>query len=163
MTATVVLSWDDVNAAVAVGSSRAERAARRGYTRGVHSEVPSIDRHLHGAAAEIAVARYTGREWIDDLDAFRTLPDVLPDLEVRRPTNPTGDLAVYVDDVLERRFVLATGEIPTFELVGWIVGTEALRIRDTVEGIWRDDDRGGWYVPRRFLRDVAELRATVPA
>lgn len=159
----VVLGPPDVELARSIGNERADWVQRTGASKGLHTRLDRRYSDLHAAGSELVAARFTDREWTMTTLPGRDRPDVLPDIEVRWSRRAAGDLAVYANDHLERRFVLVVGELPEYDVVGWIGGTEALRIRDTVEGIWRDDERGGWYVPRRFLLDADELRAAVPA
>jgi hypothetical protein len=106
------------------GLACAERAERNGWSKNVHTEVPSRWRSRQASGAELALAVWLGDEsrWVDDLDAFRDLPDVLPDLEVRWIRRDYWQLPIYGDDHLERRFVLVAGLMPIYELRGWISG-----------------------------------------
>jgi hypothetical protein len=112
--------------------------------------------HVHGAAAELVVARYLGLYWagsVGDLDAA----DVGP-VQVRAQPEDDGKLIIRPRDRphAEDPFVLVTGKMPDLMIRGWIVA------RAGVRRVGRHSDPGNrgapcWCVPQAFLRPMPEL------
>lgn len=156
MTAQVTLGPDDVARACRLGKELADRAARNGWTRNVHTTADQTERHIEAAGSELAVSLYTGGEWVDDPNAFRTKPDVMPDLEVRRISKDWWRLPVYRDDHPDRRFVLVSGSMPTYTIVGWIQGYDARRVGEFLDQ--HNTGVGAWFVPQNALWPAESLR-----
>lgn len=145
----------DLRRAYETGWARADRAEKHGWTKNVHTTADNHERHAEGAAAELAVARGLDREWVEDPDAFRSKPDVLPDIEVRRIAKAHWRLPVYRDDHEDWRFVLVYGADGTYDLLGWVKGAVAMAI-----GSWEDQHAtgvGAWFVKQADLNPMGEL------
>lgn len=84
--------------------------------------------HIHGAAAEMGVAKYLDRFW-SPLSAGRLgdIPgDVSDGIQVRSTERMDGSLIVHPEDHDEHRFYLAlTYKLPTVVIVGSILGGHA--------------------------------------
>lgn len=113
------------------------------------------DVNLQGFGAEVAVARWSGLVWNR---GNRRKPDVGTDVEVRCVRRADGMLAMYDYDKGSRRFVLAIGSFPTYQIVGWIPGRDGMKARywhpkgSLVMGYTLDVDR--WLVPATDLRGM---------
>lgn len=109
---------------------------------------------IDAVGAELAVAKHTGRYWPAHIYRF-VEPDIPPDIEVRHGTRPDSHLIVRANDYDDRRFVLVTGTMPDFELVGWMGGSDAKRPE------WRKDPNGDgkpcYMVPQSSLNNVSLL------
>lgn len=101
---------------------------------------------IQAAAAEKAFAKAMGLYWADSPD-----PEYDGDVggwQVRSITDPSYNLLLYAEDPDEKPVALVCGEIPEFEVVGWI------RAGDGKREEWRSGERlerGGWIVPRSAL------------
>lgn len=107
-----------------------------------------------GFGAEVAVARWTGLEWNR---GHRRKPDVGDDVEVRNTRRADGLLTVYTYDKPERRFVLAIGTFPSYTIVGWLPGRDAV-----TEAHWRPKGSivAGYTLDvARFIVPQSELRS----
>jgi hypothetical protein len=141
----IVLSPDDLEWALGVGFARYERSEVQGYARGVITTMDNRERHLQAACSELAVARYLDADWLgSDPDAFHAVPDVAPDVEVRRARARDWGLLVTDRDVPERRYVLAFGRQGRWEILGWCRGDAAGRRVDRLEGRIVDDLLDPW-------------------
>jgi len=80
--------------------------------------------HIEGACGELAVAKCLGLYWSGSIDTFKVGGDV-GKLQVRTRSKQYYDLIVRPDDRSADIFILVTGRAPTFQIHGWIVGTEA--------------------------------------
>lgn len=109
----------------------------------------------------MAVAKFLCRYWLAGINTFKD-PDVAPNIEVRRNTYPEGRslLKVKPTDPDARRYVLVRGQMPTFEIVGWIWGHEAKR----PEWLKNYHDYGEvYYVPEAALHLEFKLTTRIAA
>lgn len=87
---------------------------------------------IEAAAAELAFAKATNQYW-----APTSRPDWDGDVgtwQVRHTQRTQGHLIVYNGDRDTDRFVLVTGKIPEFHVIGWLLGAAA--------------KKPGWWAPR---------------
>lgn len=144
----VELTLEEIRVAASVGIERRLRAIARNRQHR-HSwrggDVWEID--IQGAAAEMAVAKAVGRYWTDTADPDYE-GDVGQNVQVRWTARPDGSLLLHPDDKPEHAFVLVTGQIPQFEIRGWLWGAHGKDPR-----FWREDTgRPAFFVPQAALR-----------
>ena len=75
--------------------------------------------------------------------------------EVRGTKYPTGRLILHPKDNNNHIFILVTGKIPTFELVGWIKGIDGKK-----NEFWTDPsntNRYAYFIPQNKLNSINEL------
>ncbi len=82
------------------------------------------DEAIHGAGAECAWARFSGEYWDMHYSDFNR-PDFPPDKGIRQTDLKNGGLIVRPGDHDDHRFILITGRIPNFFVVGWLPVGEA--------------------------------------
>jgi hypothetical protein len=106
---------------------------------------------IEGALGELAVAKHLGIFW----SGGRQGDEDLPGFEVRTRSRPDYDLIVHPEDRDESRFVLVTGALGHYHLVGWILGKDA-----KFDGWWKDPAGGrpAFFVPQYALRPMSEAR-----
>lgn len=116
---------------------------------------------MNSVAAELAVAKATGRYWCGGVNTFKS-NDVVG-LQVRWSKPDTSCLLIRSSDADLDTFVLVTGHMPTFELRGYMRGAEAKN------GVWfrAPNGRPGCYFVPQFalypmapLVDAAQVRLT---
>lgn len=122
---------------------------------------------LAAACAEAAVAKATCCYWTMSAwdsgqhDAYRMLPDVLPNIEVKRIRKQTNPLVVRKRDAEAGRVVVTAYAIPEWfrqvDVVGWLPADVAW---DTGIPASYDPD-GTRLVDQSFLRPVEALTAEV--
>ena len=151
----VTLSLDELRQAAWVGVARTLRAinkARR-EPHGHPVERGEWEISIHGAAAEMAVAKTLGLYWGDD----RKLDyggDVCS-YHVRSTDLSDGHLLLYERDPDDAYFVLVvTAGMPTFLIPGFIQACDGKRADYADAGRLRSP---GWMVPQEALRPVEEL------
>jgi hypothetical protein len=152
---TVTLTWYERLVATTIGLLRQTMSELRGTDRPLCSGEPSDENNIHSAGAEMAVAKFLSRYWLAGVNTFKD-PDVAPNIEVRRNTYPEGQslLKVKPTDPDERRYVMVRGEMPTYEIVGWLWGHEAKR----PEWLQNPHDYGEvYYVPESKLHREFKL------
>lgn len=93
----ITLSESEMAVARLIGRMRHQDAAAKGRKDVVADIGNSLDRHINGAAGEMAVAKAIGRYWDADIVRFKGA-DILPDLQVRWGSWHNGDLIVRDDD-----------------------------------------------------------------
>lgn len=153
----VVLTKQEWRFAASVGTQRHIQARERNIPQAEHG----YSKHVQGACAEMAVAKWLNCYWIGALvdDPRENHGDVQPGVEVRSIANPTGRLIVIERDPDEHAFVLAIGEPPEFQLAGWAYASDARRIVP-FKPISKDGV-SAWALPQAQLRPMAELRAVL--
>jgi len=100
---------------------------------------------INGVGAELAVAKL--------LAAYPTglgLSGDVGRVEVRSTEYPDGALILHPADPDDRPFVLVTGQLPTYDVVGWVMAGDAKR-----KAYWRTDRRHpAWFVPQGALHPI---------
>lgn len=117
---------------------------------------PDEKQDQNAAGAELATAKALGAWW-EGLAGAKAAGDVrLGDvlIQVRWTAYPFGFLAVYPEDDAGQPFVLVTGALPTFELVGWIEGVDA---KTPARWTTRTPRNGGALRCACFVVEQAEL------
>lgn len=153
----VTLSKQEWRFAANVGLQRHIQARERNIPQAENG----YSKHVQGACAEMAVAKWLNCYWIGALvdDPRENNGDVQPGLEVRSTANPTGRLIIVERDPDHNAFVLAIGEPPEFELVGWAYASDARRLVP-FKPIAKDSV-AAWALPQGQLRPMSELRALI--
>lgn len=150
----VVLTWLEQLQAVEVGGIRKITALRDGRHVRRGQEPNNWTDEIEGAAAELAVAKTTGRYW-HALGKGHTDPADVGRLEVRSTGHAHGCLILHPDDPDEARFVLVTGRIPEFTIRGTIVARDG-----KIDRYWRTDLRyPAYFVPQAALEPFGLLEA----
>ena len=157
----VSLSWDEEMIARAVGELRHHKARAGNHTRYTDergkpgeeddsSEARKKD--VDAAGAEMAVAKITNCYWPPSLEAQTNgLPDVGKAIQVRHTRLPHGSLIVSPKDRDEQYFFLVTGEIPEYEVRGFLKGAEAKKEQYKRAPNGRP---AAYFVPQKALREV---------
>lgn len=121
---TVTLTADEMLAAAFAGVQRQVNAlAKKSQHTG--RTAPPLEvwgNHIEAAGSELAVSKATNRHWHLSLSGY-SAPDV-GTLHVRQTTKPDGGLIVRGVDPDEHYFVLVTGMMPVYEVVGYIMAAE---------------------------------------
>tara|TARA_Y100000004_G_C8893650_1_gene403154 strand:- start:497 stop:967 length:471 start_codon:yes stop_codon:yes gene_type:complete len=155
MSISVELRWEEMWHGVHVGASRRIAVLKRGGRdrHGANPENIAWKADIEGACAELAVAKALGIEWPASVDQGSD-PDLWPDIEVRR-TNPS--LIVRPNDYQDRKYVWVSGWAPKYEVVGWILGADAMNEKWLTD--FNKPNRPKCYcVPRRMLCDIEKLK-----
>jgi hypothetical protein len=121
----ITLSWPEVMCAVSTGTLRHIAALRKGLPdcHGFKGE-DGWTIHIEGAAGEMAFAKAAGRYYASPVNTFKEGGDV-GDVQVRTRSRMDYDLLVRPSDRDRDVFVLVLGKIPTFDVVGWMRGSDA--------------------------------------
>jgi hypothetical protein len=129
------------------------RAAAHGFTDKAGAGW-AID--IEGACAELAVAKAVGTYWEPVWERTDRQRDDVEGWQIRSTPRANGCLIVHPSDPDDARFVLVTGTVPTFTIVGWLYGWEAKS-----DEFWRDPGTGrpAYFVPAARLR---ALPSTTP-
>jgi len=149
----VTLTWAETLAAVSIGGYRRIASLQAGLIS--YSEGLSWTEDIEGAGAELAVAKYLDRFWTASVNSFdRDVGDV-GRLQVRRVRKATHRLIVRQRDLDDHKFILVAGELPKFDVAGWIYGHEAKQTEYLDDP---NDRESAYFVPRSALRPTKELR-----
>ena len=154
----IVLTGYEMFMAAMVGVRRQIEAIQDGRTPNAGYKGSGWEIHVEGAAAELAFARFRNLYWSGSVNTFRQGGDVGP-VQVRCRSQSHFDLIVRDGDRDEDVFVLVTGAIPRFEIVGWIRGGDAKQPQ------WRQEHGGrpsAFFVPQSALQPF-EARAMIGA
>ena len=142
----VTLSEEEMAFARDIGLKRRAESRRMG----LKETLPENDNgELHdicGAMAEYAYCIYRGRPWVAGINTFKG-PDCGESTQVRWTWRLDGSLIVRPGDNPGHVYVLVTGSPPTFNIVGWIHGKDAMK-----DEFWRPDPLpAAWFVPQDRL------------
>lgn len=149
----VTLEWYECEQAIFVGARREAEAIRQNIEAPPHSEQPSILNHIQSGGAEKAVAKQLNLNWNASINTFANgVADVGERIEVR--WRRERDLIVREKDHNDRFFVLVRGDLPRYEIIGWIRGKDAKQPE-----FWINPGGHGWawFVPEDHLKPVSEL------
>jgi hypothetical protein len=102
--------------------------------------------HIEGVCGELAFAKAIGAYWWNRMGDFRA--DDVGAWQVRMRSETWHELIVHEHDRDDRVFVLLTGRVGRYRVVGWIRGHDAKR-----REWWRDPARGrpAFFVPQNRL------------
>lgn len=147
----VTLTWYEQQIAGLCGLMRAVDSLRRGRRRALFSGADLDENDIQAAGAEMAVAKLFNRYWRAGVDT-PALPDVGMKFEVRRTASHRA-LLVRDSDHDDRRYVMVRGSLPSFEVVGWMLGSDAKR------ECWKRNPNGDgdcYLVPEDALVKIRE-------
>ena len=144
----VHLEWYEVQLAAHVGEARRINAIRNGWKDG-HCRRDGWTTDVEGAAAELATAKGLNLYWPGSVGTFKQ-PDVGP-LQVRSTNDPNPLLVIRTGDPDDDPYLLVTGAIPIFTLVGW---QTARTVRSAGQRHALNPDR-----PPAFVMKPAQLRS----
>ena len=154
----VTLTWAEVMQAANLGVMR-QIAAMKASRPDRHGIDPANGwrAHIEGAAGEMAFAKALGLYFGSTINEFKA-PDVAG-IQVRTRSNHDYELIVRADDADDLAYVLVTGSIPKFRVVGWSTGARAKTFQPQTYG----GRPPAYFVPHTHLRDVSELTPNRPA
>lgn len=154
MSVEITLTRDEIVFAAQGGLMRnIENLLKGGKPRFGHPYEQLWARHINGAHAELAVAKYLGVYWTPVYEKWANgLPDLPGGREVRSITRPGKPLAFYEGNKPERKYLLVHVETPKLTLIGWLFGHEIMRD----EWLAGTDDKGKrrWEAPQSALRPI---------
>jgi hypothetical protein len=108
------------------------------------------DIHIEGAAAEYAFSKAAGWFWKSVAHDPKQLAGDVGKAQIRSTDRENGSLIVHKDDPNEATFVLVVGQIPEFNIAGWIIGKDAKQ-----NEWWRTDTgRPAYFVPQDALKQL---------
>jgi hypothetical protein len=120
---------------------------------------PGWNIHIEACGGECAFGLATGLSWPMTLNTYKE-PDFRgknnEPIQVRTRLQHSYELIVREDDNPEELFVLVTGQMPVYRVVGWIGGYEAR------QSVWRRNHGGrewAWFVPHAALRPMVRSSA----
>lgn len=121
----VVLTISEIQIAATIGATRQIESMRQGLkdSHGYNGN-ETWDVHIEGAAAELAFCKFRGRYWNAPVNNFKEA-DVGQNVQVRATKYNNGSLIVRKGDNDDHYYILLTGRVPNFRVVGWITGAEA--------------------------------------
>jgi hypothetical protein len=124
----VELRWDECELATWVGTKRQQGATNRPHTRGrpQKSEEEYTETHIQAAGSELAAAKVYNAYWPPSLEPQKGgQPDIGRNIQVRHTPKHNHRLLVTPDALDEQFYVLVTGHLPVFEVVGHIKAGDA--------------------------------------
>lgn len=150
----VELAWADQ-----VAWDRNDHAIRDGRRDQLMRRSSGLWQNLIGAMGELATAIYLRVPWSATVDTFTSVPDVLPDLEIRTTDGANRKLRIHpketADPILQRRrYVLVWAVDFSFSIHGWIrpidVPALGLPLVDLSDGVAPEQ----YWIPARLLNDL---------
>lgn len=156
---TVALSIEEMRHAASAGVERRLRAIANGRAhRYAWDGVGEWDTDLQAAGAELAVAKASGRYWVDTA-APDAEGDVGERVQVRWTRRENGSLILHDTDPDDHAFVLVCGTMPKFTIPGWLFG-----VAGKIPSFHRTDTgRPAYFVPQAALREFRPERSRAAA
>lgn len=113
--------------------------------------------HIEGAGAELAVAKAAGLFWEAVVKNPLGLAGDVGPIQVRSTQRANGRLILHKSDPAESLFILVTGRIPEFTIVGAIPGEQGMK-----DSYWTDPKEGrpAYFVPQEALKPLEEFNLT---
>ena len=151
----VSLSWNEVHLAATVGVLRNIQALKGGlkHCHGATDE-EMWKYHIEGASGEFALAKALNVHWGAHSNVFK-VPDISGNIQVRTRSNHNWDLIVRDGDPDDEIFILVTGSVPNYRIVGWILG------KDAKNSTWYKDignrSHPAYFVPQEYLNSMQTL------
>jgi len=151
----VTLERHEVIVSAIVGALREVEALDKESESDYHKGRDSAGNNIQAAGAEAAVGKLTDHYWLMGVNTYRALPDVGQRTEVRYTDRADGNLILRKRDDPEKYYVLARGMLPTFEIVGWIKGSDGMQ-----DCYWIAMPANGraphWLVPAEDLKPLED-------
>lgn len=121
----ITLERHEIVAVINAAIARYASAANNRQMRGIQTMNPweRILLDIDGAGAEMAVAKHLGIYWGSDFGHNGV--DIKPNIDVKFTKHLTGRLLVFTDADPDRKYVLVTGGMPTYNVIGWMLGHDA--------------------------------------
>lgn len=105
---------------------------------------------IESCGAEYAAAKVLDCHWQPYAENPHTLVGDVGEYQVRSTWRPDGRLILHDADADESVFVLVTGRVPTFVVVGFILGRDGKDERYLFDG----DGRPAFFVPQPVLNPL---------
>jgi hypothetical protein len=150
---TVTLTGNEMYHGATCGVLRRLTSQRAGLRDRWGLDGEGYTRDIHGALAELAVAKYLGRYWTGINGRIKD--DDVRGLQVRWTRWHCNRLLLHPDDADDTPYILVTGDPPDLVIRGWILGREG-----KLPAYWDDPTgtaRPAFFVPQAALRDLSEL------
>jgi len=111
---------------------------------------------IQGCIAEYAVSLLLKKEWIGFAEDFQNIEaDVGDNLQIRSTYHPHGNLILHPKDADDQRFILVRlHDLPTIDVVGWIMGEDAKQERYWTEPV---KNRPCYMYPHQLLNDMENI------
>ena len=104
--------------------------------------------NIEGACGELAYAKARGIYYEPRVNTFKA-PDFGSNVQIRTRSDHNYDLLIRDNDKPDHYYVLVTGTLPTYRIVGYILGADAM-----AQPAWRKNWGGrgeAWFVPQKAL------------
>lgn len=151
MSIVIALTSREIRLAAWIGCERRISSRERELTDRLITH-DKWDADVESAASEMAVHKALDCFWSGGLDTFKKA-DLGKTFQIRSTKYDHGHLIVRPNDPVDHTYLLITGRIPIFTLVGGIKGTDARQ--DKYKITWDNGDTA-WKVPQSDLRPITE-------
>ncbi len=143
----ITLSWYEIIFGASVGIRRRVESLRGKHTDR-HGGEPLWNEDIEGALAEMVVAKARGKYWNGGVGTYKG-GDV-GNVQVRYTPLADGSLILRKGDSPDSRYVLVTGQAPTYNVIGWIDGHDGMK----PEFVWAPNGRPpAYFVPQNRLEN----------
>lgn len=152
----IELSNEEFVYAAQIGRLRQEEALKKGLPEKYGFDgVAGLSIHVEGAAGELAVAKALDIKWDATVNTFKSIADLVSDIEVRTRSKDYYDLIVRADDKNYSRFVLVIRKGPhKFDVIGWILAEDAKQ----PQWIKTYGNRpGAYFIPKTSLHTMEDF------
>lgn len=137
-----------------IGRLRQLASIRRGSVHKYGFAGSGWTEHIEGACGEMVVCKFLGIYWDGSVDTFKAA-DVGANIQVRTRSLHSYELIVRSDDADNEMYVLVTGKCPTYQIHGYITGSDAKK-REYLQT--HGNRPAAYFVPHRALSPADELK-----
>ena len=151
------MTWAEAYWASDVGVRRRLAAMKNGREQKAMEESKyKFDYDIQAAASEMVLAKHMNVWWHFLSTDPHNLPGDVGEYQVRHTEYESGRMIIQKNDPDKAKFILLTGSIPVFKIIGWAFGSEAKKQRfwETRHGV------PAFFMPQLELRDFATLLVT---
>lgn len=156
----IELTNEEFAYAAQIGRTRQEEALRKNLPDKYGFDgVSGLAVHVEGSAGELAVAKALNIKWDATVNTFKSIADLVSNIEVRTRSKDYYDLLVRADDKDDSIFVLVIRQNPRkFDVVGWIKAKTAKQ----EQWIKTYGNRPpAYFVPKTSLSDIESLKTCI--
>lgn len=143
----ITLDQAEVMSGVYTGALRFYEAQTKGFSNGPDGANPNWDMSIEGALTEMAYAKFRNVYYGHPVNNFKG-PDVGENVQIRSTHIETGSLIFRPADHETDYYVLVVGRMPTYRIVGWMLGADCKQEK------WFRAPNGrpaAWFVPQQAL------------
>lgn len=127
----IVLTPAEIRMAIAIGGMRREESIAQNLVNCTQKDgyvgETAWDMDINGAGAELAYCKFRNVYWGGCVNNFKEA-DVGNNIQIRSTKLENGGLIIRPNDDPTHYYVLVVGQLPKYDVVGWILGADGMDV-----------------------------------